>query len=75
MKNIIIIFFFFVALMSCEKREYCLDCHIRVYDIADAPDVSPSYQVDTVMCGFDDDSYSYSEKISPRLVYVIQCQE
>lgn len=74
MKNIIIIFFFFVALMSCEKKEYCLDCHIRVYDIGN-PDVPPVYEVDTTMCGFDDDSYSYFEKISPRLVYVIQCEQ
>lgn len=77
MKNIIIIFFFFVALMSCEKREYCLDCHIRVYDIGDigATEINPIYAIDTIMCGFDTDSYSYIEKISPRLIYEIRCKE
>jgi len=73
MKKLIIIFLFFVALLSCEKKEYCLNCHIRVYDIGN-PNIPPSYQVDTLMCGFDDDSYSYTEKISPRLIYDIQCE-
>ena len=77
MKKIAILCFFLVFLFSCEKKEYCLNCHIRVYDIGEigATEINPIYAIDTIMCGFDTDSYSYIEKISPRLIYEIRCKE
>lgn len=74
MKKIIILCLFFVILLSCEKQEYCLDCQIRIYDIGAATGIPPVYQLDTTVCGFDTDRYSYFERISPRLVYMIQCE-